>query len=182
MPRGRCGSALDARLQLTYRMGSGDLRTSTVDVEDPYGNAAYVVDRDCAQETLEKAATVTVGTPTVAARDGGPVLSLPITLAPTGDVAGVRLTGFASTTLFRQAGPTRLDVRLDPGDPPTTVQMSVVPARCDPHALAEDKVGTLFGVEVSGPGLPENASYFLPLTRAQRAALFGFFRDRCGMT
>ncbi|QGG41485.1 hypothetical protein [Aeromicrobium yanjiei] len=182
MPRGRCGGALDARVALTYRIGSGERRESSVRVGDPYGNAAYFVDRDCAQLTLEKAATVTVGDPVVSNQDGRPVLRTPITLAPTGRVTGVRLTGFRSTPLFRQAGRTTLDVALGPGDPPTTVEMSVVPARCDPHALAEDKVGTLFGIGVDGPGLSENASYFLPLTRAQRTAFFTFFRSSCGMS
>ena len=71
---------------------------------------------------------------------------------------------------------------LDAGAPATTQVLSVVPTRCDPHALAEDKVGTLFGVRVRGSGLAEDAGYYLPLTREQRSALFAFFGTHCGLS
>lgn len=181
MPQGRCGGAFDARASLTYRVGSGEARRSTTAADDPYGNVTYLLDRDCAQLTLEKAANVSVGEPVVTRKGRRLVLHTPITLTPTGRTSGVRLTGLQSTPLFRQAGREVGSVSLDPGDPPTTIDMAVVPARCDLHALAEDKVGTLFGLDVAGPGLPSHSSYFLPLTKRQRTAFFAFFRDSCGL-
>ena len=92
------------------------------------------------------------------------MLRVPITLTPTGKRDDVRFGGFESTPLFRQAGDSPVDVD-EPisSDEPTHITMSVVPARCDPHALAEDKVGRLFGLRVMAPGLPDNSRFYLPL-------------------
>ncbi|MET0469053.1 MAG: hypothetical protein ABWZ87_09935, partial [Aeromicrobium sp.] len=124
-----------------------------------------------------------VGTPEVTGDGLDSVLHVPVTLAPTGNADGVSFAGFESTVLFRQTddSPTDVDVPLGAGEPTTEQVMSVVPARCDPHALAEDKVGTLFGVAVRAPGLADNASFFLPLTKPQRSAFFTFFRTHCGL-
>lgn len=183
LPRGRCGTDIDAQVVLTYRVGDGELRRSSGAADDPYGSAALFADRDCAETTLEEAADLTVGTPEVTGEGLTSVLHVPVTLAPTGETGKVSFAGFESTVLFRQTddSPTDVDVPLGPGEPTTEQVMSVVPARCDPHALAEDKVGTLFGVAVRAPGLADNASFFLPLTKEQRSAFFAFFRTHCGL-
>ncbi len=183
MPRARCGTAIDAKVTLTYRIDDGELRESTVRADDTYGNAELFADRDCAELTLAKAADLEVGDPEVIGHGPDSVLQLPVTLTPTGKASGVRFGGFGSTVLFSQAADSRtdVDVPLEGADPPTVQLMAVVPARCDPHALAEDKVGTLFPVSVRSPELPDNASFFLPLTKLQRSALFTFFLTYCGL-
>jgi hypothetical protein len=183
LPTGRCGTDVDARVTLRYRLGDGDLRTSTGPADDPYGSIALLADRDCAETTLKTAADVRVGSPTVTGRGPDSVLRLPVTFTPTGRSTDVRFAGFQSTVLFRQTAdsPADVDVSLAAGEPATTQVLSVVPSRCDPHALAEDKVGTLFGVRVRGAGLVDDADYYLPLTPAQRSAFFAFFSTHCGL-
>lgn len=182
MPQGRCGKKLDARITLTYRRDDADLQKSTVSVDDIYDNASYFADRDCAQLTLEEAAKVEVGTPHVTGAGRDSVLSLPVTMTPTGKRTDVRFAGFGDTVLFRQApaSPAKADIALT--GPPQHLRMQVVPARCDPHALAEDKVGRLFPVKVAADDVPTDATYFLPLTKAQRIAFFDFFRSHCGIS
>lgn len=183
MPVGRCGADIDATVRFTYRVDGGDLQESTTTADDPYGNAAASADRDCAEITLEDAADVVVGEPTVSGTGRASVLHLPVTMTPTGDRSDVRFGGFGSTVLFRQTAdsPADVDVPLGPGDPPARLDMQVVPARCDPHALAEDKVGRLFPVTVLADDVGTDASYFLPLTRDQKLAFFDFFRSSCGL-
>lgn len=183
MPSGRCGSGFKASVRLTYRVGGGDLQESTGTAKDPYGNAALFMDRDCAQITLGEAASIEAGEPTITGTGRGSVLKLPVTLTPTGKREGVRFGGFESTVLFRQAPSSASDVDIPLGadDPPARVVMAVVPSRCDPHALAEDKVGRLFGMKVLADGLSEGASFYLPLKASQRVALFDFFRSHCGL-
>lgn len=183
MPQGRCGTDIDATVTLTYRVDGGELRESTASADDRYGNAALLADRDCAQNTLTKAADLSVGEPSVVGEGTDSVLRLPVSLTPTGRSSGVRFGGFGSTVLFRQGvdSPTEVDVPLDAGDPATQQVMTVVPARCDPHALAEDKVGTLFPVIVNAPDLDDGASFFLPLTKQQCGSFFDFFRSHCGL-
>jgi hypothetical protein len=184
LPKGRCGAEVDASVTLRYRLGDGPVTTSTGPADDVYGSVALLADRDCAEATLTAAADVTVGAPRVVGRGRASVLRLPVTLSPTGRSTGVRFAGFESTVLFRQTAdsPADVSVALDADSPATTQQLSVVPSRCDPHALAEDKVGTLFGVRVRGTGLDDDAAYYLPLTREQRSAFFDFFATHCGLS
>jgi hypothetical protein len=189
LPTGRCGADLAAEVTIGYRLGDGPLTTSTAAADDVYGAVTLLTDRDCAEETLTTAADVTVGDPVVEGRGRTSVLRVPVTMTPTGRSSGVRFAGFESTVLFRQTAdspdadsPAGVSVPLDRGSPSTTQVLSVVPSRCDPHALAEDKVGTLFGVRVRAAGLGEDADYYLPLAREQRSAFLAFFGTHCGLS
>ncbi|MET0822558.1 MAG: hypothetical protein ABWY58_16475 [Aeromicrobium sp.] len=184
LPNCGCGTDVDATVMLTYRLGDGPITVSTGPADDIYGAIGLIADRDCAQTTLTTAADVTVGDPTVDGEGMDSVLRLPVTLAPTGASTDVRFAGFESTVLFRQTAdsPADVSVPLDADDPVTKQVLSVVPTRCDPHALAEDKVGTLFGVRVRATGLSDDAEFYLPLTRAQRTALHDFFGTHCGFS
>lgn len=181
MPQGRCGKRLDAKITLTYRRDGADPQKSTTSVDDIYDNALYFADRDCAQVTLEEAAKVEVGTAQVDGTGRDSVLSLPVTMTPTGRRTDVRFAGFGDTVLFRQTPASPADVDIAMTGSPQQLRMQVVPARCDPHALAEDKVGRLFPVKVIADDVPAEGSYFLPLTKAQRIAFFDFFRSHCGI-
>lgn len=184
LPTGRCGTDVDASARIVYRLGDGPRTVSTAPADDIYGAIGLMADRDCAETTLTTAADVEVGSPVVRGEGLDSVLELPVTMTPTGRSTGVRFAGFESTVLFRQTSdsPADVSVPLDAGDPATTQVLTVIPSRCDPHALAEDKVGTLFGVRVRGPGVADDALYYLPLTRAQRTALHDFFGTHCGFS
>ena len=112
------------------------------------------------------------------------MLSLPVTLSPTGRGDDVRFGGYESTVLFTQTedSPADVDLSLDGSAGTLDVTMRVVPARCDPHALAEDKVGTLFGIVVRSADLPDGATFHLPLQDQTRAALRAFYQSACGFS
>lgn len=182
MPPGRCGGTIDAVVELTYRVNGGADRRSRLPADDRYGNALDFADRDCTQHTLESAANLKVGTPVVEGTGRNSVLNVPVTMTPTGKRSDVRFAGFGDTTLFRQTSesPAAVDVPL--GGPAVNLTMQIVPARCDAHVLAEDKVGRLFAVKVIADGLAPDASYFLPLSTPQRKAMYSFFRSHCSLT
>jgi hypothetical protein len=182
MPPGRCGESVDASVRLTYLLGDSGERESVGKADDPYQAIGLMLDRDCARNTLAEAADLEVGTPTIDGSGPSSVLRLPIMLTPTGKRDDVRFGGFESTPLFRQAddSPVGVDEPIS-SKQPTRIVMSVVPARCDPHALAEDKVGRLFGMRVMAPGLPADSWFYLPLDHDQREAFYAYFRARCGV-
>jgi hypothetical protein len=182
MPPTRCGGDLDATVRLTYRLGDSDERVSTAPAVEPYETIRLLMERDCARSTLAKVARLEVGTPQVVGRGSTSVLRVPVTLTPTGTRDDVRFGGYESTPLFRQAPGSPVDVD-EPIDraAPSRIDMSVVPARCDAHALADDKVGRLFGLRVIAPDLPDGSFFYLPLDKAQRVAFFDYFRARCGL-
>lgn len=182
LPQTRCGDDLDASVTLTYRLGDSDQRESTGPADDPFQQISLLMDRDCARTTLAEAVDLEVGQPKVEGSGATSVLHLPVTLTPTGERDDVRFGGFESTPLFRQGPGSPVDVDEPISSTETTyLDMTVVPARCDPHALAEDKVGRLFGMRIMAPGLPDDTSFYLPLGEHQRTAFYAYFRARCGL-
>ncbi len=181
MPRARCGAEFLPTVRLTYRVDGGPLQESETNATDRYGNISHAMDRDCAESTLREAADLRVEDPVVVGEGRQSVLTLPVTLTPTGKRRDVRFDGFGSTVLFNQAAGSPVDVDLPLVGPPVQVTMKVMPARCDAHALADDKVGRLFDVRVLGDGVADGATFYLPLTSAQKVALFDFYRSHCGL-
>ena len=181
MPKGRCGTGFTPSVRLTYRFGDSGPRVSTVRADDLYGNISLALDRDCAESALTEAAKITVGDPTIVGVGDASVLHLPVTLTPTGKRDDVRFGGFGSTVLFNQAEGSPADVDIPLVDDPVELVMKVTPARCDGHALADDKVGRLFDVTVFGDDVGKNASFYLPLTTPQRVTFFDFYRFHCGL-
>ena len=184
LPPGACGTGADADVRLTYRLDDGPELVSDTVATDRYGAIALFLDRDCAQRTVEEAADVTLGTPRVVGTGASSVFELDVTFTPTGARDDVAFAGFGSTVLFRTlAGtpefPGTTPAVLD-GDRPVAVTLRLGPSRCDPHALAEDKVGTLVYLHVVAPELPAGAYYFVPIDDATRKTLRGYFADACG--
>lgn len=179
LPKSRCGTDLDGRVRLDYRIGEGDTRRSTLAVDDRYGTVGLAMDRDCARATLDGVADLEIGEPTTRKVGSQLTLTLPVTLTPTANREDVAFDGYESTVLF--------NVEPAPGRPVVLagaakdVPLTLVPARCDAHALAEDKVGTLIGVRVKAPSLPDGTSFYLPISAATRTALHDFYADACGL-
>jgi len=185
VPPGRCGDGSDAHVRLTYRLDDGPERISEATATDRYGALGLFLDRDCAQQVLDEAATLEIGEPRVVGTGRASVFELPVTLSPTGERDDVSFAGFEDTVLFRNtdrsiAADTGRTFPLGPGDQPVELRLRLVPTRCDPHALAEDKVGTLIGVRTAAPELGSVASFFLPIGDERRAALRAFFSSHCG--
>lgn len=185
LPTGSCGTGSDAEVTVTYRVDGGPEVVSTTRATDRYGALALFLDRDCAQQTLAEAADLVVGEPRVVGTGRASYLELPVVLTATGERDDVAFAGFERTVLFslREGStvyPGATPVMLRDGVTSSPV-LRIVPSRCDPHALAEDKVGTLIGVHVQAPGLADNALFHLPLSDEERADLRRFWAAACGL-
>lgn len=185
VPPGRCGDGSDAQVRITYRLDDGTERVSEATATDRYGALGLFLDRDCARQVLDEAATLEIGEPRVVGVGRASVFELPVSLTPTGERDDVSFAGFEDTVLFRNtdrsiAADSGRTLPLGPDDPAVELRLRLVPTRCDPHALAEDKVGTLIGVRTAAPELSSVASFFLPIGDERRAALRAFFATHCG--
>lgn len=60
------------------------------------------------------------------------------------------------------------------------VTLRLVPARCDPHAVAEDKRGTFFPLEIR-TSTGRSGQVYVPVSDGVRAALYAFFGDYCDL-
>ena len=67
------------------------------------------------------------------------------------DIRSVTIASIDGTTLIAEPGdgPWPRNVRIVQGAPRSELRLRIRPARCDPHAIAEDKVGTLLPLQVS---------------------------------
>ena len=62
--------------------------------------------------------------------------------------------------------------------PPSVVVLQLTPGRCDPHAIAEDKRGTIMPIDVVVDGTA--GRIYVPAADAVRGALYTFVTESCG--
>ena len=146
----------EASVTLEYSTG-GDPVEVTVPLPEPVGFVAPLHERECRAAQLAQAAGLAFSgfTPSPA----GEPAALELTVTPTGEAAAV-LSGIQTTNLltFAQAAGSNvstypLDLRVTAADSaPAVVSLPLVPLRCDPHAVQEDKRGTIFTIAVELDG------------------------------
>jgi len=151
-----CTAPDDGDARVVLELG-GDSASAEVaaSAPDPLGFLAELHARECLLERVTDAAALAF-TGFAPSAPGAPA-SLELTVTPTGDGA-VTVVGVARTNLIDFAGTPAeevypLGIEVAPGDAaPTVVELPIVPFRCDPHAVQEDKRGTIFDVPVELSG------------------------------
>lgn len=153
-----------------------------VDVTDPLARLAAVHAETCAERRVAAGVTLRVAdvaSGRVRTPDGqAPGGRITLAVEPVPGGPDVRLVEVSGTTLLSPAaGHAWRGDDLSPSG--GRVVLDVVPARCDPHAVAEDKRGTFLPVhaEVDGARQPE---IYVPMTDQQRAAAYDLVHDACG--
>ncbi len=135
----------------------------TASASDPLGFVAPLHARECLKERLTDAATLAF-TGFTASAPGDPA-ALELTVVPTGDgaatIVGVQRTNLIDFGGATVAGAYPLDLEIEPGAGPSVVELPLVPLRCDPHAVQEDKRGTIFDVRIELDGRPGEIELFV---------------------
>ncbi|MCR8671898.1 hypothetical protein, partial [Agrococcus sp. HG114] len=156
--------------------------------EDPLGQLERLDDAECDLRAFERdVAAVAWLEPAIPADGSGPAV-VRLELAPVaraqgeaGTIAAVDATALLAPL---DASGTRTEslpvgAALEPGAPPSVVEVPLVPGRCDLHAVAEDKQGTLFRIRATRGGEP--VDLLLPSPDAQRDALLDWVVARCAV-
>jgi hypothetical protein len=167
----------------------GETASGAVAVEvtptDPNERMPLLTGTDCFAQ--EVAALGEVSLAGLSAEDPAVPAELEVRVDSAGGNGTLRITSIESTTLFTPldadgepatSGPVGL--QLGQGEPSATARVPIVPNRCDPHALAEDKIGTLFvlAAEVDGG---RSGSLTLPASAELRGELYDYFTRACGL-
>jgi hypothetical protein len=160
---------------------------ATVEVTptDPNERMPLLTGTDCFAQEVAAAGRVSLA----GLRVGDPAgpAQLEVRLDSAGGDRGMRIVSMESTVLFNAVDSSgapstsgAVGLELAPGDAAVTALVPIVPNRCDPHALAEDKVGTLFvfAAEVEGG---RSGKLTLPASPELRAELYDYFTQRCGL-
>lgn len=175
-----------AAVHLDFERADGASGRVSVVPGDPLGQLEGISEQDCLNDAIADIADIrgpdALRTELV---DGRLVAMIDLTVVPTGAGGSFTIASIDDTVLFElfQRGspaaittlPLGLEVRGD-GDP-QTVTIPLVPARCDPHAVAEDKRGTLLPLRVEVSGL-SGISYFA-VSDALKGALYSYVHEAC---
>ncbi|MET1022240.1 MAG: hypothetical protein ABWX69_08590 [Arthrobacter sp.] len=172
-------------LRLAGAEGPGN--AATVRATDPYG----VLSRNNAEMCLAQAAAAVADIRLdpeleVAADARSAVLGLAITPRSTPGAVNPDSTG--TLTINRVDGTTLLDedpgapwprsVSVQAGGPRQHFRLGIRPARCDPHAIADDKVGTLLPLRISAEG--RDGLLKIDAGPVLRGRIYEFITSSCG--
>lgn len=173
------------RLAFTTAAGeSGDVELPAV---DRYDRLPAMRADECFAAAIASVAGLSIRTPPrVELRSGVPVAMIDVTAVPTGadgviGIDAVRATvllGIADAGGAATTGAT-LDVAIAGSDPPTAFSVPIVPGRCDPHAVAEDKQGTIFLFDATAPD-GTRRELRIPAASEVRAAIYAYVAEACG--
>ena len=196
------GTAVDLPVQLTEPVCEGpaggqtalvnfrweDRRTGTIEIPASDEDEAFknLHERECFAAAVDDAASISiVGLPEI--RPGNPLparLTVEITASGTAEHE-LRIVKAGNTTLLQHADPVTgqhlpqgasVDVTA-PSSGKRTSDITLVPGRCDAHALAEDKQGTRIPLLVSLNGREGTIAVVSPTPVT--AALYEFVRKAC---
>jgi hypothetical protein len=175
------------RLTVTVTALDGSVREAAGRPADPFGVLPRIAGEDCLDAAVAAVASVRLDDALEVVGDGPEAVArLRLVVEPqkagaTTAASILQLETASSTILLQPAdGPDwPLDLTLEPGDPPSTIVLEAVPARCDPHAIAEDKRGTFLPITLSLDDAAP-ATIDVPSSDALKLALYAFIASTCG--
>lgn len=152
--------------------------------DDPFDTLARVADADCLAESVDAVATIAMPEhlrSTGSGIDRRAVIDVVVTPAASGSGSFVIDRVFGTTLLGPEGGVEwPVGVEIAAGDPPQTISLEVRPARCDAHAIADDKRGTILPFEIR---VSDGRAGRLDRSSGDtlKAELYQYYGERCGL-
>ncbi|NHW47758.1 hypothetical protein HAV21_12775 [Paenarthrobacter sp. MSM-2-10-13] len=142
-------TALNARI--TYAEPGKEPVEASTNASDPFGVLSRNAGELCLASEAAAVAVMVLDPALEVAADGRTaVVRLLITPATPGtDPGSLTIESFEETTLLAQSPADPWPAHLAVGARKQELPLTIRPARCDPHAVAEDKVGTLLPLRVT---------------------------------
>jgi hypothetical protein len=184
LPAPRCGphatgGAGEASAALTMQTDSGTEQFG-IAAPDPFGLLARSHTQDCLVEAAERVAALSLA-PQLEVSGSAPARSavVGVQIAPAGGTGTFTIEAPAPTTLLDEdpAHPWPRNVVVAGTDAPRTLALHLVPARCDAHAVAEDRLGIRLPLRLSA-GAYRGALRLEPPPELARA-LYSFIASAC---
>ena len=189
LPEPDCAtSPTDAVVEFDYRLADGRSGTVVATPVDTLERLPGIRQDDCIAVSVASVVSVRLDSaPRVSTIGGRTVAEIDLTLTPTGAAGSVMFKTAASTTLFAPVGPDgasvaefSIDREVFSTDAPSVATLIYAPNRCDPHAIAEDKRGTILPIAVSTSDGFDGRLY-VSAPDDVRDALYDFVRTACGL-
>jgi hypothetical protein len=152
--------------------------------DDPFDTVARVNAADCLAESVADVAAIVMPEhlrSTGTGADRRAFIDVVVEPAASGD-ATMRIERVYGTTLLNAEDGIdwTLGVDVAAGDAPTTLSLPVRPARCDAHAIADDKRGTILPFEITA-GDGRGGRLDVPSSDGLKAELYAYYGERCGL-
>ena len=180
LPESACEDEPDAASRtsrVTLELEGGG--SATVDVADPLGFTTLIHEKECLRHDLARVATLewTAFVPSAAPLPA----ELELSITPAGEPEAAELVEVQTTNLVQfadQPTPFALALPVEGTDADSAVSVPLIPLRCDPHAVMEDKRGTVFNVLVEVDGASGVVEVAAP--EAMRGEILRWVADWCG--
>ncbi|CAN5242168.1 hypothetical protein BH09ACT5_BH09ACT5_12140 [soil metagenome] len=179
-----CDGELGGTVELAFTTADGRSGTAVLDPVDEFSTLGKVTAEDCLSEGTAAVATITMGTGIRTEQRGDRLIGLiDVTATPTGAEGTASITGVTRTILLRpeEDGATQwaLDWTVDAASGTLTTALPFEPSNCNPHIVAEDKLGTFFPFLVT---LADGTSgtVFYGVTDEVRGQVYAYIAEYCG--
>ena len=180
-PGATSGAAGDARVSLRLATPEGAVPVPAMaPATDPFGVLARNNSELCLAREASAVATIALDPELEVAADGQTAV-VRLLLQPRAAGAGeLVIDRIEETTLLAEASqaPWPRSVTVRAGGAPAQVRLGIRPSRCDPHAVAEDKVGTLLPLQVRVAG--REGIVKIDAGSQLRARIYDFVTKACG--
>jgi hypothetical protein len=184
LPDPQCGSGEGGPLVDLRGQTADDRFTGAIAPTDPFGTLERIGATDCLTASVDAVAAISLPEhlrTTGSAAQQRAWIDVLVTPEASGDASFVIDVVHGTTLLNAEDGPEwplALDVAT--GGEPITVALAVRPARCDAHAIADDKRGTILPFEVTtDDGLTGRIDRSSGDTL--QAELYDYVTERCGL-
>lgn len=157
--------------------------TVTLTPDDPFDTLARINAAECLGEAVAEVATFTMPQHLTSTGSGAERrASIDVLVEPAASgTDSIHLERVYGTTLLNAEDGIdwTLGMEIAPGDAPFTLTLPVRPARCDAHAIADDKRGTILPFSIAAGDHEGRLDHPSPDTL--KAELYTYVAERCGL-
>ena len=185
LPASRCDAEPGpVVVRFDARTASGSDETGELVADDPFDTVARVNASDCLAESVADVADIVMPEhlrSTGAGADRRAFIDVAIEPVASGDASMHIARVYGTTLLNAEDGiDWTLDLDVAAGEPRTVISLPVRPARCDAHAIADDKRGTILPFEIeTADGRAGRLD--VPASDGLKAELYAYYGERCGL-
>ena len=169
-------------VEFRYRTPAGAGEAELV-AADPFDTVARVNGADCLSESVAEVAAIVMPEHLRSTGAGADRRAfIDVRIEPAEGDASMRIARVYGTTLLNAEDGIDWTLGTDvaAGDPAFTISLPVRPARCDAHAIADDKRGTILPFEIeTSDGRAGRLD--VPSEDVLKSELYAYYGERCGL-
>jgi hypothetical protein len=175
-------------VRLGFATADGQTGTAELPAIDRYDRLPVMRAEDCYAASVAEVAVLSIDDPVRIGDIAGAMTAfVHVAVAPTGATGSFTIDAVEDTVLLSLRDSSgdavdelQLGLRVAGTDAPSVLEIPILPGRCDPHAIAEDKQGTIFILNVTAPDGTQGRIRLAAASPA-RASIYAFFAEYCGL-